>query len=62
MEVGNDEVSLQEGETLRYMAEVLHGMRNDSKQMVKAIMVLNPLKEPGVSSHLPARIDVEGVD
>jgi len=62
IEVGDEDVVLQEGETLRYMAEVPHGVRNDSKHVVKAIMVLIPLKEFGGSFHMPSRIDVEGVD
>jgi hypothetical protein len=61
-EVCNEDVVLQEGETLPYMAEVPTASETTASTSSRQIMVLIPLKEFGASFLLPSRVDVESVD
>lgn len=49
VEVGDKEVVLNPGETLRYMAEVTHGARNDTKRMAVGLLVVIMQDELGGS-------------
>lgn len=40
IEVGDKEVVLNPGETLRYLAEVTHGVRNDTKRPANGILIV----------------------
>lgn len=43
--LGNDEVVLAEGETIRYSADQPHGLRNDSGKDCKVFLVVIPMKD-----------------
>lgn len=43
--IGNDEVELAEGETIRYSADQPHGLRNDSGKPCKVFLVVIPMKD-----------------
>jgi len=45
VEIGDDDVVLEEGETVRYSAEQPHGARNEGPRRAKALMVLVALDE-----------------
>ena len=44
-EIGDDEVPLAEGETIRYAADQPHGLRNDAKTDAKIMLVVVPMKD-----------------
>jgi quercetin dioxygenase-like cupin family protein len=44
-EIGEDEVPLAEGETIRYAADQPHGLRNDSPRDAKVVLVVVPMKD-----------------
>jgi transcriptional regulator with XRE-family HTH domain len=44
-EIGEDEVPLAEGETIRYAADQPHGVRNDSQRDAKVVLVVVPMKD-----------------
>jgi len=60
VEVDDKEVTLSEGETLRYMAEVPHGLRNDGKRVAKAFLVVIPLRQLEAIGQYWNHIDLEG--
>ena len=43
--LGDDEVPLAEGETIRYAADQPHGLRNDSDRDCKVFLVVIPMKD-----------------
>ena len=49
VEIGDDDVLLQTGETVRYPANQPHGVRNESDDEVKLFLVVIPL--PGMDHH-----------
>lgn len=44
-EIGEDEVPLAEGETIRYAADQPHGLRNDGATDAKVVLVVVPMKD-----------------
>lgn len=44
-EIGEDEVPLAEGETIRYAADQPHGLRNDGEIDAKVVLVVVPMKD-----------------
>lgn len=45
VEIGDEEVALNAGETVRYSAEQPHGARNDSNEVAKTMLVVIAFKE-----------------
>jgi len=44
-EIGDDEIPLAEGETVRYAADQPHGLRNDGAGDAKVVLVVVPMKD-----------------
>ncbi|HKY95711.1 MAG TPA: XRE family transcriptional regulator [Kiloniellales bacterium] len=44
-EIGEDEVPLAEGETIRYAADQPHGLRNEGRTDAKVLLVVVPMKD-----------------
>jgi transcriptional regulator with XRE-family HTH domain len=61
-EVCNEDVVLQEGETLPYRAEVPTASETTASMSLRQIMVLIPPKAFGGSFLMPSRVDVKSVD
>ncbi len=57
--IGNDEILLTEGETIRYAADRPHGLRNDGSGDAKVLLVVIPMKdlERNNIPHGPIKLD-----